>query len=200
MWDALQAFTGLTSLGPVSAHALVFPAYSTDILTRSLLGIPVPNRPGIALFLSGVNDGVYSLVLMIENEHHMCPTRPIVLFGYSQGALVVNEALVDLKNSGSLAFGRVVGVGLISDPNRIGGTPYDFGSAEPAYNGIARFLNIVPEGPPQEVWSFTTSYCDAGDIVCAFGPDVVPSRHGAYAKNGEASIVGIDTAIDSGAV
>jgi len=199
VWAALKAFTLFTQLGPVDAHALIYRADSTDILTNH----GVPNRPGIAQFISSVNDGIVNLVLMVEDEQSACPTRPIVLLGYSQGALVVEQALVELQRSGSLAFGHVVGVGLIADPNRIGGTAYDYGSADSSFNGITQTLGLFPQALPSAVAGFTISYCEQGDLVCATGPALIKptspgSIHGAYARNGDATLVGEFVAENSG--
>jgi hypothetical protein len=57
---------------------------------------------------------------------------------------VIHEALPDLSTS---ITRRIVGIGLIADPARIGTDGYNVGTASRAFNGIGIALGTYPAEP-----------------------------------------------------
>jgi hypothetical protein len=172
--------------------------YGTDVTpipvdypAASLSVIFQPN--GIAQYLGSVNQGVAALLNTLLGAAAACPNQPVVLFGYSQGAMVVHEALVFAQAVWPSLAGRVMGVGLIADPLRLGGRPYEIGTADPALPGLAIVTHAGPNADlPAVVQPRTRSACNAGDPVCAFDlSNLHPEVHTAYAGNGVAYVTGL---------
>jgi hypothetical protein len=158
---AISAFRNHNRSRTVTAAFLDYPSHSVATLINP--------KHGIDTFLSGVDQGINTLENTLVNEQHACPTRPIVLFGYSQGALVVDRALVDFDHAHSPVLAHVVGVGLIADPQRLGTALYTSGSAHSNLNGVSRSLAVYPaDDLPGTIYNRITSYCSNGDMVCAF--------------------------------
>jgi hypothetical protein len=148
-------------------------------------------------FASSVRDGITELDLLLHTRAADCPTQRIVLFGYSQGALVVNRELIALQRADYALLQRVAAVGLIADPARLGSSRFNrsgAGFASRKLNGIAvsvkkaakRDLPTVLSGRAQSV-------CLDDDLVCAYraGRSVVnPGATHAVYKSSLAAEVG----------
>ena len=126
-------------------------------------------RHPLTKYLDGVDEGISTLEDMLFARDRRCQNQRFVLFGYSQGALVVDRVLVLLSHSHPALAKRIVGVGLIADPQRLGTGAYTFGDAKAKFNGISRTLAGYPgDDIPASLQPRTVSYCSDGDMVCAF--------------------------------
>ena len=149
--------------GPSDRQALEYPA--SDVL--SLLSKAL----GSDDFKLSADTGITNLLRTL-NDQEAC--RPIVLIGFSQGALVINRALVGLGNAGSRVLSQIASVELIADPQRLGAAPYLEGSAKRRYSGISASAGFYPaDDLPAEIQRRTDSYCQDGDLVCATDPGTV---------------------------
>jgi hypothetical protein len=155
---------------------LDYPAASlTDLVS------PLSRRGGGLAFVNSVKSylgkaasGSALLGRQLSAIGSMCPTLPITLIGYSQGALVVNRALVSLAANDDPALGQIAAVELIADPQRLGSSTYDRGDASPDLNGLTVSFHQLPADPlPASVAPAAASWCHAGDIVCAPGASVI---------------------------
>ena len=136
----------------------------------------------IQKYLSEANAGASQLASRLSALGRTCPQRPVVLMGYSQGALVVNRALVNLDASHDSVLGQIAAVSLIADPQRIGASTYLRGTASPSLNGITISLHLLPNDQiPDSVMSKTDSWCHAVDVVCATSQGVVVQATAALA-------------------
>jgi hypothetical protein len=164
---------------PTDAVPLDYPAASTDVLLK-------PWR--IGEYATSIREGIDGLKMLLATRAVDCPGQGIVLFGYSQGALVINQALNELP---SATLSRVARVGLVADPARVGWSAVNFGSASYRTNGIAVDARIAPERDlPQAVRARAESLCDDGDPICAYTAKAAKrggSVHGSYANGGSAS-------------
>jgi cutinase len=188
----------------VRVIAIDYPSLGLDV------GLANPGR-----FYDGVRSGVESLTQTVQTEEASCPRTPIVVLGYSQGAMVVNRALVALGDEEPRLLTRIAAVELIADPQRLGQAPYVRGTASQAYDGLgvyaSRFAALgigFPAGDlPPGIRTRTRSYCVAGDIVCAWHTTntlselltsgtfaAVAHAHGAYVTNGYARRAGQNAA------
>ena len=160
-----------------------YPATSVSVLLQP---------GGLATYLTSVNQGVLALLNTLLGAAASCPSQSVVLFGYSQGAMVVHEALDAAQTVWPALLNRVVGVGLIADPLRLGGRPYEFGTASAARQGIGLAFNLAPPTDlPAAVRAHTRSVCNAGDPVCAFDLfNLQISVHTSYSTNGYALVTG----------
>lgn len=159
--DALAA-NGQT----ITAEAVQYPA------------APVPVDDGLGGwmdFMDSVEEGADAAAVQYEEFVERCPATPVILAGYSQGAMVMHRNLHDLEDSPNLAAAL-----LIADGDRLpGDTTLNLGSAavvpgEPG-KGVAQehsFLASAPTSPlPPAVGARTISVCDVGDPVCDYRPE-----------------------------
>lgn len=120
-------------------------------------------------FLKGFRRGVLVLKQLLLDRHVSCPREVLVLAGYSQGAMVVVEGLVELITAGdSEVVERVAGVSLVANPfAERSDSSILVGTAEANHKGIynaigrpaklgSRWLGTVFEG------------CNRNDAVCDF--------------------------------
>lgn len=120
-------------------------------------------------FKTSVTGGIAELELLLTTRAKSCPSQRIVLFGYSQGALVVNRALIALNQSNPKIVKRVAAVGLIADPARLGSSKSNTGTASSKLNGIAVATKTAAK---RDLYGFLHSkvrgVCLDGDLVCAY--------------------------------
>lgn len=159
---------------PTDAVWLDYEAASTRLLWR--------NPPA---YFDSVEDGIDALLRLLRTRAARCPRQPVVLFGYSQGAMVTNEVLHRLNDVGSPILKRIRAVGLIADPLRVGGAAYNIGSAGEAHDGMAARLPRVKDRKlPRSIRGRSRSLCVDGDVICAFTRRDLREhrfrRHGVY--------------------
>ena len=133
--------------------------------------------------------GVRMLIdtLNVQAEH--CPDQRFALLGYSQGALIVGDALSapELRLVGETvgelsedAAERVLAIVLYGNPRFAGGEAYDVGDFDEALGGIL----------PRTAGSFEAfadrmqDFCVAGDFICQSSLDLDEKGHVAYFDNG----------------
>jgi hypothetical protein len=167
----------------------------------------------LTYYFESINLGITKLTDLLRSRDKICPEQPIVVFGYSQGALAVNRVLLNFSLSTDpqlrRIFQRIVGVGLIADPARLGGRPYEIGSAWSSVNGVGQVVHRYTGDVPSDMRSRTVSTCNRFDVVCAFDPLLysVPAPwtivanleygihvHTSYASNGWAATTGTKVA------
>ena len=134
--------------------------YTASAVTLDLL---LPG--GLNRYKGSVDNGITTLKTRLNFAASQCPSQPIVLIGFSQGALVINRTLATLD---SAIREQIAAVELIADPQRLGTVPYTKGSAKQAFSGISVSAKFYPpDDLPAEVQGRTDSYCQDGDLVCA---------------------------------
>lgn len=131
---------------------------------------------------------------MIEDEELHCPTEKLVLSGYSQGALVIHIALLELNHSDPSALDstHIAAVLMIADPAKVGGAAEETWQADDQLagagvqnaDGIWTKLPGLPDvdkGPlPSSVVGRTLAICHNHDIVCAPGGQSNFTQHTDY--------------------
>lgn len=132
--------------------------------------------------------GVNRLVAVLNAQSAQCPAMRTVLLGYSQGAMVVGDALsapdarFNEDNGYELspaARGHIVAVELYGDPRFRADAAYAAGDFDRAVNGILGARRAADFG---EIAGRTVSFCTARDFACQAGGETEP--HGSYAANG----------------
>jgi len=143
-------------------------------------------------YLGSIDEGVAQLKNFLEQEITRCKNDPqeIVLIGYSQGALAVHLALLDMEGESVIfpdwsivrIFDRISSVILIADPAKVGwGSETLFETTnKPAGAGVRNadgiWTQLWPasvvaggwEGPlPETIANRTVAICHNYDIVCA---------------------------------
>jgi hypothetical protein len=141
--------------------------------------------PAVSTFLESADIGVTRLTDVLEDSRARCPDEKWVLAGYSQGALAIHSALIDVAADGNSATRQLASTVLIADPARdsanTDAVPSVFhGTQTSGGKGvvtIARALGVLgftasldiygSLGPlPPEVREKVIEVCNDGDVVC----------------------------------
>ena len=148
-------------------------------------------------YLASIGAGVSAVVSKVRSLNRTCTSMQLVFAGYSQGAMVVHQAL--LKLSGSVT-GCVKGTLLLADGNRAKYTrAMEFGTSLHKGEGIETYIRQTADVGPSVggIASFAVNnaanICNKSDFVCDFNffTAADPSRgfrvHTSYAveKNGK---------------
>lgn len=141
-------------------------------------------------FMDSVHDGTDATAEQLAAFTARCPQTPVVLAGYSQGAMIIHRNLHDLAGDPHVAAAL-----LVADGDRLpADTTINLGSTAvlPGVGkGVAQehsFLASTDTSPlPPAIGTRTVSVCDVGDPVCDYDAeaDEVPASaiaiHTAYA-------------------
>jgi hypothetical protein len=169
---------------------------------RALGVVHNPLRPFTSAnvsYLGSIWQGVDRLVALMKSEADRCETgTKFVLSGYSQGALVVHLALLQLEDEESplLSPSRIAGVILVADPAKTqggDGTLYidRFSRAADSDLGMLNATGVWSQGRvgrdddpiPSTIWSRTVSMCHNNDMVCAPGWGSTSGNHTDYSND-----------------
>lgn len=133
--------------------------------------------------------GVRTLIDTLNVQTVECPEQNFILLGYSQGALVIGDALAapEARLVGNTVGGltseaadRVLAVVLYGNPRFVGSEPFNAGTFDPSMNGL------LPR-PPGSLDAFADrlrDYCVKRDFVCQSSLDLDEEGHVAYYDNG----------------
>lgn len=133
--------------------------------------------------------GARILVDTLNVQAEACPAQRFILLGYSQGALVVGDALSDPEfrlvgtNVGEVseeAADQIIAIVFYGNPRFVGVEPYDTGSFSDSVNGLLP----RPVGSLDEFADRIRDYCVARDFVCQSSLDLDGDGHIAYYSNG----------------
>lgn len=133
--------------------------------------------------------GARLLVDTLDVQHEACPDQRFVLLGYSQGALVIGDALSDPEarlvggTVGTIDDGAadaILAIVFFGDPRFVGTEEFNTGGFDPALNGLLP----RPVGALEDFADRIRDYCVAGDFVCQSSLDLDEKPHVAYYTNG----------------
>jgi len=174
------------STADISALAAHFPTGVARYYVKHL-------RPYLASIQDGISQTITETRLMAQN----CPDADIVLAGYSQGAMAVHQAELQMDAANDEALDNVAGTILLADGDRV---PHSaakrFGNAPLGGEGIrpwAKFVAIKDVFDPES----TVQICDAWDPVCDFNKSRIrhlDKRKHDYFNNGRRVL--LDQAVD----
>ena len=138
--------------------------------------------------------GVRMLIDTLNVQSEACEEQRFLLLGYSQGALVVGDALLPAEHRivgatvGAVSDGaadRILAIVLYGDPRFVGAEPYNIGNYDHETNGL------LPrsEGALGVFADRLRDYCVARDFICQGGIDLEEPAldergHVAYFENG----------------
>jgi len=137
----------------------------------------------------GGTAGARTLIDTLNVQARACPEQRFVLLGYSQGALIVGDALAspDTRLVGTAvgeitveASERILAIVFYGDPRFNGGEPYNAGSFSSAVNGLLP----RPKDSLKAYEDRIRDYCVARDFVCQSSFDLDEQGHVAYFDNG----------------
>ncbi|RGE17943.1 cutinase family protein [Leucobacter sp. wl10] len=133
--------------------------------------------------------GARTLIDTLNVQAQTCEEQRFILLGYSQGALVIGDALSspDVRLVGQTvgevseeAVERVLAIVFYGNPRFVGSEPFDYGSYDPRLNGILP----RPPGSLDAYADRVRDYCVAGDFVCQSSLDLDEEPHVEYYTNG----------------
>ena len=133
--------------------------------------------------------GVRTLIDTLNVQAESCPEQKFVLLGYSQGALVIGDALAApearlvgerVGEVSEQASERVSAIVFYGNPRFQGSEPYDAGSYDPELDGILP----RPEGTLAGYADRIRDYCAVRDFVCQSTFELDQEAHAAYYSNG----------------
>lgn len=138
---------------------------------------------------SGGTKGVRWLLDTLRVQTQTCPLQRFVLLGYSQGALVIGDALdepaarvvgLEAGEMPTEAAPRIAAMVLYGNPRFVGEEPYNVGGFSPTTNGIMPRTPGALEAYADRI----RDYCEATDFICQATFNIDESGHVAYYDNG----------------
>lgn len=140
----------------------------------------------------GATVGVRQLIDQLNVQASECVDQEFILLGYSQGALIVGDALIapEARLVGSTvgvlspeAEARILAIALLGNPRFVGSEPFDSGTFDPEMNGILP----RPPGSFESLSDRMIDFCVENDFVCQSSLDLDPTAHQLYYHNGMAT-------------
>ena len=157
-------------------------------------------------YLGSISGGIADTVSEAKYVHAQCPHALLILAGYSQGAMVMHQAELQLAaahNTGVL--GQIAGTLLLGDGDRVSGTAARlFGTSVARSQGVRTYVG-QNNGKDVPAPATTANICNAGDIVCDFGLKTVENAshgikvHESYAAAGKNGTYTYDPALTKAA-
>ncbi|XPP25852.1 MAG: cutinase family protein [Leucobacter sp.] len=133
--------------------------------------------------------GARTLIDTLNLQTESCEEQRFVVLGYSQGALIVGDALAAPESRlvgptvgevTAAAAERILAVVLYGNPRFVGGESYNAGSYRAQTNGLLP----RPLGSLQAYADRIRDYCVARDFVCQSSLDLDEQGHISYYDNG----------------
>ena len=120
-------------------------------------------------YAASIADGVRQTVADIRSTTDRCPESELVLAGYSQGAMAIHKAELQLEREGDEeALDVIGGTLLLGDGDRVPNTQAKiFGGAPLSGEGVQVYLRGAKAEDVAEPET-TAEICIKGDIVCDF--------------------------------
>jgi hypothetical protein len=142
---------------------------SLYVLPYAASPVPVINRgASVSAFINSVNAGKVMLVNYLNTQVAQCPTQKIVVAGYSQGGLVVVEAMRTLSVA---TMNHVAGIALLGEPAFDPQFAGNVGTYSKNDSGIVSTFTSIYKSQsylPATVSGKSKSYCLAYDPVCNY--------------------------------
>jgi hypothetical protein len=119
-------------------------------------------------FTHSIDVGIGDAVREADDEAVDCPQTRLVMIGYSQGAMVMHQAELQLRAHHPQVFHKILGTLLLADGDRVPHThAHEFGSSLARAEGIRPYLHAIAlRDVPLP--GRTANICTAGDLICDF--------------------------------
>jgi hypothetical protein len=126
------------------------------------------NKDNVDKYLSSISQGISDTLSEARSLHQQCPHSLLILAGYSQGAMVMHQAELQLQAAGdNELLGQIAGTLLLGDGDRVPNTQAsEFGTSTAKSEGVRTWAKRN-NGQDVEDPATTANICNAGDIVCA---------------------------------
>ena len=171
----------------LQVRAVNYPAVSTNVLKPSggeEAAFLVDPTDAIALwklnhldvFLASIDQGIQVAVTEVKDAVKACPNSLLVLAGYSQGAMVIHQAELQLASDDHGLLSHIAGTILLADGDRVPHTAAakTLGSSPAGGEGIRPYLHMVSVRDVPLPAS-TVDICNNHDFICDFNLDSLPN-------------------------
>lgn len=168
-----------TSPVPARIHELHYPATFESFSTEHPARVDLGDSPGI---------GVNNLVRLLNTETLAHPDQGVVLLGWSQGAQVICDTLIDPKQRKSgrhapvliaSAQQSVIGAASFGNPCFTAGEPFNAGTYTPGINGVDPRKPGTLNNYADRIRDYTTH----NDVAAQAQPNATIDGHTAYFHN-----------------
>ena len=128
----------------------------------------------VTKYLGSISSGISDTVSEAEYVHQQCPNALLILAGYSQGAMVMHQAELQLAAANDVGvLGQIAGTLLLGDGDRVPDTAArEFGTSASGSEGVRTWLAVNSDEDVVAPGA-TANICNAGDIVCDFSAKTV---------------------------
>lgn len=117
---------------------------------------------------ASINDGIAKTIALVDTVTSACQNTDLVMIGYSQGAMAIHQAELQMDDANDDAVNAVTGSILLGDGDRTAHSQAErVGSSPAGGQGVRTWFHVRhrdvddPEG--------TVEICARHDIVCDFG-------------------------------
>ena len=126
---------------------------------------------GVDKYFRSIGTGISDAVTAIRREVGACPGSSLVLAGYSQGAMVMHQAELQLAAAHQAnLLHHIAGTLLLGDGDRVPNTDAtEFGTSKRSGEGVRTYLHGIARHDVESSTN-TANICDEEDIVCDFDP------------------------------
>lgn len=123
----------------------------------------------VVKYIASINRGIADAVSEAKATLSQCPHAVLILAGYSQGAMVMHQAELQLAENDKAVLGQIAATLLLGDGDRVPHTAAtEFGTSAAKAEGVRTWLGRN-SGKDVALPGSTANICNARDIVCDFG-------------------------------
>lgn len=187
MADRLDEALGASGL-TMSMLPVIYLALGVDVLkpTKAEIGLMVTGHSleaaglyyehNLKRYIASINEGISQTVKEASIAAADCPDTMLVMAGYSQGAMVVHQAELQLDDQRHAhVHDAIIGTLLLGDGDRVHDSRASLvGSAPRTGEGVRVYLHGIRAHDVDEPWT-TAEICNSQDIVCDFKLDHIRS-------------------------
>jgi len=139
-------------------------------------------KKGVDKYFKSIDTGISDAIAVVKREVGRCPGTSLVLAGYSQGAMVMHQAELQLADAHQTnLLSHIAGTLLLGDGDRVPNTQAtEFGTSKRSGEGIRTYLRGIAKHDVESPAN-TANICDEEDIVCDFDPRKLTKDHNPFA-------------------
>lgn len=146
------------------------------------LVVAIAWKKGVDKYFKSIDTGISDAIVVVKREVGRCPGTSLVLAGYSQGAMVMHQAELQLADAHQTnLLNHIAGTLLLGDGDRVPNTrATEFGTSKRSGEGIRTYLHGIAQHDVESPAN-TANICDEEDIVCDFDPRKLMKDHNPFA-------------------
>lgn len=153
-------------------YAVNYPSLSVNVLKPTDIGkgLKYYYDHNIKRYVNSIVTGRKDLVALAHKLHNRCSSTAMIFAGYSQGAMVVHQAVNALAGRGDEVLPCIYGTILLGDGDRVPhAAAKEFGTSPSKGEGIGNWIASelgLSLGPDVNSWPSRANICNNYDVVC----------------------------------